>query len=152
MVTHDSSPNARHTGSVAGTISPDDVKQVIVIRRDLKMRRGKEIAQGAHASSAWLAFRVSDNVDPRTGVATVTLDDEALVWITTSFRKVTLQVQTEEELSALHTSARALGLRSHLIRDSGKTEFGGVPTLTALAIGPNRADTIDRVTGHLPIY
>ena len=33
---------------------PDDVKQVIVIRRDLKMRRGKEIAQGAHASSAWL--------------------------------------------------------------------------------------------------
>jgi len=33
-------------------------KQVIVIRRDLKMRRGKEIAQGAHASTAWLAERV----------------------------------------------------------------------------------------------
>ena len=29
-------------------------KQVIVIRRDLRMRRGKEIAQGAHASMAWL--------------------------------------------------------------------------------------------------
>lgn len=152
MVTPDSPPTARETGSVGGTISPDDVKQVIVIRRDLKMRRGKEIAQGAHASSAWLAFMVADDVDPRTGVATVTLDDEALVWITTSFRKVTLQVQTEEELSALHTGALALGLRSHLIRDSGKTEFGGVPTLTALAIGPNLADTIDRVTGHLPIY
>ena len=33
-------------------------KQVIVIRRDLKMRRGKEIAQGAHASMLWLADRV----------------------------------------------------------------------------------------------
>ena len=152
MVTPDSPPTARETGSVGGSISPDEVKQVVVIRRDLKMRRGKEIAQGAHASSAWLAFMVADDVDPRTGVATVTLDDEALVWITTSFRKVTLQVQTGEELSALHTLALALGLRSHLIRDSGKTEFGGVPTLTALAIGPNRADTIDRVTGHLPIY
>lgn len=30
-------------------------KQVIVIRRDLKMRRGKEIAQGSHASMAFMS-------------------------------------------------------------------------------------------------
>lgn len=35
-----------------------EVKQVIVIRRDLGMRRGKEIAQGAHASMAWLRRRL----------------------------------------------------------------------------------------------
>ena len=29
-------------------------KQVIAIRKDLKMRRGKEIAQGSHASMAFL--------------------------------------------------------------------------------------------------
>ena len=133
-------------------IRPDDVKQVIVIRRDLAMRRGKEIAQGSHASSAWLAFIVAEAVDPHTLVATVKLDPEAFVWLTSSFRKVTLQVKTEEELVALHTKAQALGLRSHLIRDSGKTEFSGVPTLTALAIGPNLASTIDEVTGHLSIY
>ena len=40
-------------------------KQVIVIRRDLRMRRGKEIAQGAHASMAWLAERVLAAADPR---------------------------------------------------------------------------------------
>ena len=33
-------------------------KQVIVIRRDLNMRRGKEIAQGAHGSCSWLAEKV----------------------------------------------------------------------------------------------
>jgi PTH2 family peptidyl-tRNA hydrolase len=33
-------------------------KQVIVMRRDLGMWRGKEIAQGAHASMIWLALRI----------------------------------------------------------------------------------------------
>ena len=131
---------------------PDDVKQVIVIRRDLRMRRGKEIAQGAHASSAWLVTAVADAVDARDGAATVVLDAVARVWITSSWRKVTLQVQTEDELVALHDAAMARGLRAHLVRDSGKTEFGGVATLTALAIGPDLAAAIDEVTGELTLY
>ena len=131
---------------------PDDVKQVIVIRRDLKMRRGKEIAQGAHASSAWIASMVADAVDPTTRTATVTLDAAAFVWITSSWRKVALQVGTEDELVALHEQAQAAGLRSHLIRDSGHTEFHGNPTLTALAIGPDVSADLDAVTGHLSLY
>jgi peptidyl-tRNA hydrolase, PTH2 family len=131
---------------------PDDVKQVIVIRRDLKMRRGKEIAQGAHASSAWLVSAVADAVDARDGAATVVLDPTARVWITSSWRKVTLQVQTEDELLALRDAAVARGLRAHLVRDSGKTEFAGVPTLTALAIGPDLGAAIDEVTGDLALY
>ena len=134
------------------TIHPDEVKQVIVIRRDLKMRRGKEIAQGAHASSAWLGALVVDGADQATGQVRLTIDPVAFMWLTTSNRKITLQVQSEDELIELHAGATALGLRSHLIRDSGKTEFGGVPTITALAIGPNFAATIDEVTGHLAIY
>jgi peptidyl-tRNA hydrolase, PTH2 family len=131
---------------------PEDVKQVLVIRRDLKMRRGKEIAQGAHASGAWLTKLVLAGLDPATGKASVQLDPVALLWVTTSWRKVTLQVSSEAELLALHEAARARGLRSELITDSGRTEFGGVPTRTALAIGPDRADLIDEVTGHLALY
>jgi len=37
-----------------------NVKQVIVIRRDLKMRRGKECAQAAHASMMWLTKRITE--------------------------------------------------------------------------------------------
>jgi peptidyl-tRNA hydrolase, PTH2 family len=131
---------------------PDPYKQVIVIRRDLKMRRGKEIAQGSHASSAWLVHLVTDALDPATRTGTVALDPTAFAWMTSSWRKVTLQVHTEDELLALHDKAVARGLRSHLVRDSGRTEFGGVPTLTALAIGPDLAVDIDEVTGDLPIY
>ena len=60
--------------------------------------------------------------------------------------KVCLQVNSEDELLAHHQKALELGLRSHLIRDSGRTEFGGVPTLTACAIGPDDAVKIDAVT------
>jgi peptidyl-tRNA hydrolase, PTH2 family len=141
-------------------IEPGDVKQVIVIRRDLNMRRGKEIAQGSHASSAWLASIVGEAIvrtalsDDATTLTidAATLDEAARVWVTTSHRKVTLQVRSEEELVALHDKATALGLKSHLIQDSGKTEFGGVPTYTALGIGPNLAADIDQVTGELAIY
>lgn len=133
-------------------IDPDSIKQVLVIRRDLKMRRGKEIAQGAHAAQDWLASLVCDAIDPVTRTATLQLDPVAFVWLTTSCRKITLQAQSEEELVALHRSALARGLRSHLIQDSGRTEFGGVPTLTALAIGPDLAQRIDEVTGQLALY
>lgn len=133
-------------------IDPDSIKQVLVIRRDLKMRRGKEIAQGAHAAQDWLVSLVCEALDPVTRTATLQLDPVAFVWLTTSCRKVTLQVQSEEELVALHRAALDRGLRSHLIRDSGRTEFGGVPTLTALAIGPDLAQRIDEVTGQLALY
>jgi peptidyl-tRNA hydrolase, PTH2 family len=132
-------------------INPSDVKQVIVIRRDLNMRRGKEIAQGAHASSAWLSQLVVSQLNS-TGSATVSIDEVAGAWLTGSFRKVTLQIRSEDEITVLHERAQALGLRSVLIRDSGRTEFGGVPTITSLAIGPNLAVDIDQVTGGLAIY
>ena len=131
------------------TIAPQDVKQVIVIRRDLNMRRGKEIAQGAHASSAWLAEIVASQL---AGGAVPPIDEAAAVWITTSHRKITLQIRGDEELVALHEKACALGIRSHLITDSGRTEFDGVPTRTALALGPALSSQIDQVTGDLSIY
>jgi peptidyl-tRNA hydrolase, PTH2 family len=37
-------------------------KQVIVIRRDLNMRRGKEIAQGSHASMDFIVERVRNRL------------------------------------------------------------------------------------------
>lgn len=120
------------------------VKQAIVIRRDLGMRRGKEIAQGAHASLAFLvkrALAADGNFTPA-----------ELAWMQGGSAKICLQVASEAELLAVHERAREAGLTVELIRDSGKTEFGGVPTLTCLAIGPDSADRIDPVTRDLKLY
>lgn len=126
-----------------------DVKQVIAMRKDLKMRRGKEIAQGAHASVAWLAELAREAFSGHEGIA---LSSEELQWIEGSFTKVTVKVESEEELLAIYDAALKANLTVRLITDAGKTEFNGVPTRTCLAIGPNRSEDIDKITGHLTLY
>ena len=127
-------------------------KQVIVIRRDLRMRRGKEIAQGAHASTAWLADRVIQGMTPNGTVDHVALSEAERAWLESSFRKVTVKVSSEEELMAVYRKAVEAGLVVHLVTDRGLTEFGGVPTRTCLAVGPDYDDLVDPVTGDLELY
>lgn len=125
-------------------------KQVIVIRKDLKMRRGKEIAQGSHASMAFLALRFRRALD---GDPTALVLPEAQeAWIRGSFAKVCVRVDSEAALRDIHARALAAGLESHLITDSGRTEFSGVPTATACAIGPGEPAQIDAITGNLELY
>jgi PTH2 family peptidyl-tRNA hydrolase len=119
-------------------------KQVIVIRRDLRMRRGKEIAQGAHASMAWLRQRIMPHLTPA-GRAERS-------WLDVSMRKVTVKVGSEQELLDVYDQALAAGLVVEMITDRGLTEFGGVPTRTCLAVGPDYDDRIDPVTGDLGLY
>ncbi|MFY9927982.1 MAG: aminoacyl-tRNA hydrolase [Streptosporangiaceae bacterium] len=128
------------------------IKQVIVIRRDLRMRRGKEIAQGAHAATAWLRDRVLLSMTASGRVRRVELTAAERTWLEHSNRKVTVKVTSEEELLAVYDQALEAGLLVHLITDGGLTEFGGVPTRTCLAIGPDYDDRIDPVTGRLELY
>lgn len=123
------------------------IKQVILVRRDLKMRRGKEIAQGSHASMEFLVheIRVSDEVK-------LNLSEIELSWLRHGMGKVCLQVNSEAELIEHHERALAAGLKSYVILDSGKAEFDGKPTLTACAIGPDDAERIDAITGKLAFY
>lgn len=121
-------------------------KQVIIIRKDLKCRRGKEISQGAHASMSFLTKRITSNP------AQIALSVSEVHWLQNSFRKITCCVDSENELLQIHQRALDLGLESHLITDSGFTEFNGVPTNTAVAIGPDWEERINPVTQNLKLY
>lgn len=126
-----------------------NVKQVIVIRRDLKMRRGKEIAQGSHASMAFLSLLARQSVESKSPIK---LSEEINQWIVGRFTKVCLQVPDEPSLLAIAEEAKKAGLECHVITDSGLTEFNGIPTNTCLAIGPADSEKIDQVTGKLSLY
>lgn len=131
------------------------VKQVIVIRKDLKMRRGKEIAQGSHASIAFLTRKIQrylNDVKYEEKHFAEYISPIELDWINGIFAKVCVRVNSEEELLEIERKAKEAGLECHLITDRGLTEFGGVPTHTCLAVGPDESEKIDAITGHLELY
>jgi len=110
-----------------------DYKQVILVRQDLKMPKGKMAAQVAHASLE----------------AALKAKKEMLeAWRAEGSKKVVLKVSDEEELLKYKAMADREGLKTALIRDAGLT-FLEVGTMTCLGIGPESEGKIDKVTRKL---
>ncbi len=114
-------------------------KQCIVLRADLEMSVGKLISQACHA-----AVEASDETrrrKPRIWRR----------WREEGAKKVVLRVDSLEELEELAEKAEELGIVNVIIRDRGLTE---VPpgTITALGLGPDLSERMDRVTGHLRLF
>ncbi len=136
-----------------------NVRQVLVFRRDLQVRRGKLLAQAGHGSMAFLTRQFMEAMSGRWYVpATAPLEVNLMLsveqqeWVRGLFTKIALVVDTEQELQDLHKKVIEAGLTSHLIVDAGLTEFAGVPTLTCVAIGPHDKERIDPLTSHLNLY
>lgn len=137
-------------------------KQVIVMRKSfiidgkkITPRKGKYIAQGAHASLK----AILDSGEFVIGVNDwdswdLILDKDSAMhdWLTGSFTKVCCVVETEEELLDVYKKAKEKGLICSLITDSGLTEFNGVPTITCCAIGPAWSDELEEITGKLELF
>jgi len=125
----------------------NNTKQVIILRKDLKMRKGKMIAQGAHAS-----MKVFFDMGMITrGILNIDLTEDMQEWVNGIFTKICVSVNSEEELLEIYATAQSVALPCSLIQDAGLTEFDGVPTYTAVAIGPAKNEEIDYVTKHLPL-
>ena len=112
------------------------MKQVILVRRDLKMEKGKLAAQVAHASVK----------------AVLKADNKVLAeWLDEGMKKVVLKVDSKKDLIKYKGLAEDAGLKAALITDAAKTFFKQ-PTTTCLGIGPDDDDKIDSVTGSLQMY
>jgi PTH2 family peptidyl-tRNA hydrolase len=129
-----------------------NTKQVIVVRTDLNMRRGKESAMVAHASlGAVFSKSFVAETDAGEKMKVIPLTPTVEEWFNVRFTKICLSCNSEAELLALTESVKEAGLLHFLCRDAGLTEFGGVPTYTTLAIGPAEASEIDKITKHLKL-
>lgn len=116
-------------------------KMVIVVRKDLNMRKGKISAQSGHAVlGAVLNPDLSVNVTP-------VLSE----WYNGLGTKICVSVDSDAELLDIYNKAIDNNLNVKLVKDMGLTEFHGVETLTCLAIGPDYPDKIDPITNHLKL-
>lgn len=136
-------------------------KMMIVMRRDLKMRKGKIAAQAGHACID--AILTALNKEGRMNDLEVTSEGLALKstdkprsplsdWFTCGCAKVCVYVDSEEALLDIAKKAEERGIIASVITDAGMTEFHGVPTKTCLALEPLPADIADELTGTLPLY
>lgn len=136
-------------------------KQVIVMRKDLNMRKGKMVAQGSHASMKIFFDKAKQCRGIVTWLLEKLLGERLLLiplnsleheWaVTGRFKKVCVSVDSEQELLSVYYNALDLGIPVALIVDSGLTEFNNVPTKTCIAVGPGDPASIDLVTGHLKL-
>lgn len=111
------------------------LKQVILLRQDLKLPVGKAAAQAAHAS-----------------VDAVLKSDTKIInaWRDQGMAKIVVKVKDEKELIHYFQQAKEEGLTVSLITDAGRTVVAP-GTKTCAAIGPNDEKKIDAVTGKLPL-
>jgi PTH2 family peptidyl-tRNA hydrolase len=110
------------------------MKQVILVRQDLRLPKGKLAAQVAHAS-----------------LEAALKSDKQISWRSEGAKKVVLKVKDEKELLNFKKIAEGQRLVTALITDAGHTvlEPG---TITCLGIGPDEDEKIDQVTGNLKMY
>jgi len=110
------------------------LKQVIVVRKDLEMGKGKLATEVAHASFG--AARVAD---------------EKIVKKWEGFaKKVVLKVESQKELKDIYKEAKKGKLPCFLVKDAGLTQLKS-GTVTAVGIGPAEEKKIDKITGKLKL-
>ncbi|MBI2662800.1 peptidyl-tRNA hydrolase [Candidatus Woesearchaeota archaeon] len=111
------------------------LKQVILVRKDLQMPKGKLAAQCAHAS-----------------VEAVLKSDQKVVqaWSKQGMPKIVLKVEDEKELLQYYQKAKDTKLAASLIIDAGRTVLAP-NTKTCVGIGPDDEKKIDTITKSLPL-
>lgn len=135
------------------------IKQIIVIRSDLKNKHGQKIhtgkiiAQACHGSMKFLVDKLKTYEGTNTNIFLLKniFTEPELEWINGIFTKICLKVNSEQELLDIHQKSLEAGLQSCLIQDAGLTEFA-TPTHTCCSIGPDDTEKISKITGSLSLF
>lgn len=109
------------------------MKQIIIVRKDLNMSKGKMAAQVAHASMAFLTNMIRkctyvDDTRYSTYLCKFLVDKELYHnWICGSFTKIILEAKNKHQLEKVYTIANELGFKEGIhyfpIKDNCYTEL-----------------------------
>lgn len=122
-----------------------NVKQVIVVRKDLKLRKGKLASLAAHAA---MQFILDNNESDRPDELQVKLSQQEVHWIQGSFDKDVLGIDSHDALSDMVLKAELNGVNVYSIFDKSKKPDEG-PQLVCAAFGPDEEDQLAQIIGNL---
>jgi len=133
-----------------------EVKQYIIVRRDLGMNAGKLAAQAGHACMKVFFDKMSSEpvISPHPGQNEVFMrysfdaNLEETIWIEGKFTKITKGVKSEAKLMDVYNKAKEAGLNVSLIKDAGIFGLEG-ENYTVVAVGPNYVDKCEPIVGKL---
>ncbi len=111
------------------------MKQVIVVRDDIGMSRGKLAAQCCHASL---------NAAKKAKKAALAS------WEKIGQKKIVLRAKDEKEIMKIADGCKEARIPFYVVSDAGLTELAP-GTVTAIGIGPETEEKINRITGSLPL-
>ena len=130
----------------------ENIKQLIIVRKDLEMPAGKLAAQVSHASLLSFLNSLDKNIEKNKETYILDKNSYSYDWIHGSFAKVVLGVKNENQLLKYKKIAEENGIPFALITDEGRTCFDGEPTITCLGVGPYDNDTLDKFFKRLRLY
>ncbi|KAH9883914.1 peptidyl-tRNA hydrolase PTH2 [Xylariomycetidae sp. FL2044] len=147
-------PEKKETAAPASTIAEsgnanEECKLVLVVRTDLGMTKGKIAAQCSHATLA--CYKALSRAASRSNNNNNTPASRILQrWERLGQAKIAVQVKSQEEMLALRSKARGLGITAEVVQDAGRTQIEP-GSLTVLGVGPAPKSLVDQVTGGLKL-
>ena len=110
-------------------------KQVIILRKDIDMGKGKLIAHSLHAAIGAMRKLDSSIIQK---------------WESEGSKKVVLKVNNLQELKQIEGKLKKVNIPYFLVKDAGLTQLKP-GTVTALGIGPVEEKKVDKITGNLKL-
>lgn len=123
-----------------------NIKQAIIFRKDIKIRRGKLASLASLASAK---FIIENNEADRNDELFVKLSQEEVQWIKESSPKVILGIDTAIELTDLAFRAELLGINVYSVFDEKLTKADRNSYPICVALGPDDEELINQITNHL---
>ena len=124
-----------------------NVKQVIVVRKDLRMRKSKVASLTSQVATKFLT---ENNEAVRNDELYVKLSREEVTWLHNSSAPIILGINSQDELNDLILKAEFLGINVYAITGSLAKPDSDTSILCA-SFGPDEEELINKITGNLKL-
>jgi len=119
----------------------DRIKQVIIVRKDLRLKRAMLAALVSRAS---MEFLVSNNISKNPEEFKVEITRIESDWLGNGSSRIVLSAPSESFLRSLAFKAEMLGIASYSVSANSDS-------VDAISLGPDESDKIDEITGNLKL-